>query len=87
MTGSLPACEIICAAPGYFGIDLSLGKTFHVTERQSLRFQGDTYNVTDAVRFDVGTVGNYLFYSATLGEFTQTLTKTRVMQFGLRYSF
>ena len=41
----------------------------------------------NAVRFDVGTHSNYLFYSATLREFTQTLTKPRVMQFGLRYSF
>jgi hypothetical protein len=39
------------------------------------------------VRFDVGTISNYLFYSATLGEFTQTLSKPRVMQFGLRYTF
>jgi len=73
--------------PGYFGIDLSLGKTFSITEGQTLRFQWDTYNVTNAVRFDVGTISNYLFYSSTLGEFTQTITKPRVMQFGLRYSF
>jgi len=73
--------------PGYFGIDLSLAKTFQITERQALRFQWDTYNVTNSVRFDVGTISNYLFYSSTLGEFTQTMTKPRVMQFGLRYSF
>jgi len=73
--------------PGYFGIDVSLGKTFNITERQALRLQWDTYNVTNSVRFDVGTISNYLFYSSTLGEFTQTLTKPRVMQFGLRYSF
>ncbi len=73
--------------PGYFGIDVSLGKTFQISEGQALRFQWDTYNVTNAVRFDVGTINNYLFYSSTLGEFTQTLTKPRVMQFGLRYSF
>jgi hypothetical protein len=73
--------------PGYLGIDVSLGKTFRISERQALRFQWDTYNVTNFVRFDVGTISNYLFYAATLGEFTQTLTKPRVMQLGLRYSF
>jgi hypothetical protein len=73
--------------PGYFDIDASLSKTFAFTEHQSLRIQWDTYNVTNSVRFDVGTISNYLFYSATLGEFTQTLTKPRVMQFGLRYTF
>jgi len=73
--------------PGYFGIDLSLGKTFAITERQALRFQWDTYNITNSVRFDVGTISNYLLYSATLGEYSQTLTHPRIMQFGLRYSF
>jgi hypothetical protein len=73
--------------PGYFGIDLSLGKTFQFTERQALRFQWDTYNVTNSVRFDVGTISNQLYYSNTLGEYSRTLTKSRVMQFGLRYSF
>ena len=38
--------------------------------------------VTNAVRFDTGTINNYLFYASTLGEFTQMLTKPRVMQFG-----
>ena len=66
---------------------MSLGKTFNITERHTLRFQWDTYNITNAVRFDVGTISNYLFYSATLGEYSQTLTHPRIMQFGLRYSF
>jgi hypothetical protein len=73
--------------PGIFDIDASLSKTFAITERHSLRVQWDTYNVTNSVRFDVGTMSNYLFYSSTLGEFSQTLSKPRVMQFGLRYSF
>ena len=72
---------------GYFGIDVSPGKTFTITERQALRVQWDTYIVTNSVRFDVGTLSNYLFYSATFGEFTQTLSHPRIMQFGLRYSF
>ena len=29
----------------------------------------------------------YLLYGTTLGNFSETLTKPRVMQFGLRYSF
>lgn len=73
--------------PGYFGIDTSLAKLWKVTEAQSLRFSWDAFNVTNAVRFDVGTLGNYLLYPQQLGEYSQTLTHPRVMQFGLRYSF
>ncbi|MBV8050891.1 MAG: carboxypeptidase regulatory-like domain-containing protein [Acidobacteriaceae bacterium] len=73
--------------PGYFGLDMSLAKSWKFTEAQALRFSWDVFNVTNAVRFDVGTLNQYLLYGTTLGNFTQTLTKPRVMQFGLRYSF
>lgn len=73
--------------PGYFGVDMSLAKSWKLTESQGLRFSWDVFNVTNAVRFDDGTLNQYLLYGTTLGNFTQTLTKPRVMQFGLRYSF
>lgn len=73
--------------PGYFGMDMSLAKMWKVTESQAVRFSWDVFNVTNAVRFDVGTLSNYLLYQPSLGKFTQTLTKPRVMQFALRYSF
>ncbi|HVO61612.1 MAG TPA: TonB-dependent receptor [Terriglobales bacterium] len=73
--------------PGYFGADLSLGKGWSFTESQALRFSWDVFNVTNSVRFDVGTINSYLLYGTTLGNFSETLTKPRVMQFALRYSF
>ena len=73
--------------PGYFGVDMSLAKLWTFAESQSLRFSWDVFNVTNAVRFDVGSLSQYLLYQPSLGDFTQTLTKPRVMQFGLRYSF
>jgi hypothetical protein len=73
--------------PGYFGVDMSLAKAWKLTESQGLRFSWDVFNVTNAVRFDVGTLNQFLLYGTTLGDFTATLTKPRVMQFGLRYSF
>jgi len=73
--------------PGYFGVDMSLAKSWKLTETQAFRFTWDVFNVTNAVRFDVATLNQYLLYGTTLGNFTQTLTKPRVMQFGLRYSF
>jgi hypothetical protein len=73
--------------PGYFGVDLSLAKSWKLAESQTLRFTWDVFNATNAVRFDDGTLNQYLLYGTTLGNFTATLTVPRVMQFGLRYSF
>jgi len=73
--------------PGYFGVDMSLAKLWNIRESQALRFSWDVFNLTNAVRFDVGSLSQYLLYQPSLGDFTQTLTHPRVMQFGLRYSF
>ncbi|WP_263357945.1 TonB-dependent receptor [Acidicapsa ligni] len=73
--------------PGYFGIDGSLGKVWKTWRNQQLRFSWDTFNVTNSVRMDVGSLSNYLFYAPSLGYYSQTLSKPRVMQFGLHYAF
>lgn len=71
---------------GYFGIDVSLAKTFQITERQSVRFSWDVFNVTNSVRFDPASLTNAL-NSSSFGQYSNILTKARVMQFALRYSF
>jgi hypothetical protein len=73
--------------PGYFGIDASLGKVWKIVGEQELRFSWDTFNVTNSVRMDDGSLSNYLYYAQSLGYFSQTLSKPRVMQFGLHYAF
>ncbi len=77
--------------PGYFGVDAGLGKTFKLTERQSLAFAWETFNVSNTPRFDVGSlqfIGNNSITSvSSFGKFTKTLTTPRVMQFSLRYNF
>jgi hypothetical protein len=82
---------------GYFGIDLGLGKVFKITESSALRFSWETFNVTNAVRFDAAALepvagsnaeGNLSLTNSTgFGYYTSTLTNPRVMQFALRYSF
>ncbi len=74
---------------GYFGIDAGLNKNFRITERQSLRFSANAYNLTNSVRFDAATViANSSFTNpTTVGLYSGTLTKPRVMEFALRYSF
>jgi hypothetical protein len=73
--------------PGYFGVDASLGKVWKIANAQEVRFSWDTFNVSNSVRMDDGSLSNYLYYAQSLGYFSQTLTKSRVMQFGLHYAF
>jgi hypothetical protein len=73
---------------GYFGIDASLSKNWVLAEGKKLVFDWAVFNVTNAVRFDVSP--NSLQTVSTNGQFGvygATLTKPRVMQFGLRYQF
>ncbi|MGA8191548.1 MAG: hypothetical protein WB776_26795, partial [Candidatus Sulfotelmatobacter sp.] len=77
--------------PGYFGIDSALSKSWKVAESQSLKFTWDVYNVTNSVRFDVAplpqTTGQLDQPASSFGLYSSTLTKPRVMEFALRYTF
>ena len=72
---------------GFFGLDMGVNKTFHITERQTLRFSASAFNLTNSVRFDPATISANLQNSATFGQYSQTLTNPRVMEFALRYQF
>ena len=81
--------------PGFFGVDLGLSKRWLMpwSEKQSLQFRWEVFNITNSVRFDVQSAsaseggslenGN----SANFGNFSGTLTNPRIMQFALRYEF
>ena len=77
--------------PGYFGIDTGLSKQWPITESQNLKFSWEIFNVTNSVRFDVAalpqTTGQLDQPQGVFGNYSNTLTKPRVMQFALRYSF
>lgn len=74
---------------GFFGIDAGANKTFRFTERQSLRFSAYAFNLTNSVRFDAATItyNSGLTNPNTVGLYSATLTKPRVMEFALRYAF
>jgi len=42
--------------PGYFDIDAGLRKSWGLTEHVKLAFSFDVFNVTNSVRFDVGSI-------------------------------
>jgi len=78
--------------PGTFNIDASVSKGWNFTERQSLRFSAEAFNLTNTPRFDVGTMqlnlaGNSITNASSFGNFNSTLSNPRVLEFALRYSF
>jgi hypothetical protein len=73
--------------PGYFTVDTAVRKTWNLTERQSLSFSAEAFNVTNSVRFDVFSALPEIDISGSFGNYTHTLNGPRVMEFALRYSF
>jgi hypothetical protein len=76
--------------PGYFGIDSSLSKSWKIQESKELTFRWEVFNVSNSVRFDVGTMSfnnASISTASTFGRYTQTLTRPRIMQFALRFAF
>jgi hypothetical protein len=74
---------------GFFNIDMGLAKRWQMpwSEKQSLQFRWEVFNVTNSVRFDVQSIAPELDISSTFGNYTGMLTNPRVMQFALRYEF
>lgn len=74
---------------GFFNIDAGLAKRWHMpwSEKQSLQFRWEVFNVTNTTKFDVQSIAPELDISSTFGNYTGLLTNPRVMQFALRYEF
>jgi hypothetical protein len=70
--------------------DFSLIKNFNITERQSLRFTTDFFNIWNHANFgnptvtDVETIGTA---NSPFGKITSTVGTPRLIQFSLRYAF
>jgi hypothetical protein len=75
--------------PGYFGVDLGLGKTWDFKESQNVEFRWEVFNALNDVRFDAAgsAINESLSDSGSFGKYQQTLTTARRMQFALRYTF
>ena len=77
----------VLRGPGYFDIDASLRKTFSLSERVRLGFAWEVYNVTNSVRFDAANAFPEIDVASSFGNYSNTLTKNRRMEFSLRLSF
>ena len=79
---------------GFFGIDVGLGKRFIMPwkDSHSIQFRAEAFNVSNTAKFDpnnvtVANVSLTLGSPSTWGNYAETLTKPRVLQFSLRYEF
>ncbi|MGB2593091.1 MAG: TonB-dependent receptor [Candidatus Acidiferrum sp.] len=74
---------------GYKGLDLGLSKRWIMpwSEKQSLQFRWEVFNVTNTPVFNVQTASLALYNSTTFGNYTSLLNNPRVMQFALRFEF
>jgi len=70
--------------PGWWNFDLSLIKDTHITERSTLQFRAEFFNLPNHPTFGTpsSTLGN-----PTFGTSTYTATAERQIQFGLRLMF
>jgi hypothetical protein len=83
----------IIRGDGFFTIDMGLAKrwTMPWSERQTLQFRWEVFNLTNSVRYDVqagllnGSLG--LGSGGSFGNYGGLLTNPRIMQFALRYEF
>jgi Carboxypeptidase regulatory-like domain len=66
--------------------DFSLIKDFHITERQSLRFTTDFFNIWNHANFANPAI-NDVENPAAFGQIISTVGTPRLIQFSLRYSF
>jgi hypothetical protein len=74
---------------GFFGVDMGVAKRWRMpfSEKQSLQFRWEVFNITNSARFNVQSNPPELDISTTFGNYTGLITNPRVMQFALRYEF
>ena len=73
----------LLTGPGYSDIDLSISKSFKVTEGQSLQFRAESFNLANRVNFSNP---NATISSKSAGTITAA-NDPRILQFALKYLF
>jgi hypothetical protein len=72
-------------APGFFNLDLSVGKTFRITERQRMEFRTELFNALNYVSW--GAPARDITNPNTFGLIGAQVGAPRNIQFGLKYFF
>ena len=72
------------SGPWNFNLDMGLVKRFSITERQTLEFRGEAFNIPNKAGF---VIGDQDINSTNFGRITGVNIGSRFMQFGLYYRF
>jgi hypothetical protein len=74
---------------GFFDLDVNLSKSWTMphAEHQTLQFRWSVFNVTNTPRFDIYSMQDEVQTANTFGNYTQTLSSPREMEFALIYQF
>jgi hypothetical protein len=72
------------SGPWMFNLDMGLEKKFNITETASVLFRGEAFNIFNHPTF---WSGDHNINSPAFGLIGSTLTRPRIMQFGLRFNF
>ncbi len=86
-TGNLGRNSFV--GPGNWTADMTLSKIFKLTERVSMKFDANGFNVFNRANFILATAGggaHNKFTSANFGQAAGTLNP-RELQFGVKFSF
>jgi hypothetical protein len=73
----------ILRGPGLANVDLNASKNFRITEKQSLQFRAEFFNLLNHANFGVPGVS----LEAGFGQISQTSTEARIIQFAIKYRF
>lgn len=72
---------------GFTSTDLNLSKRFSITEGQSFELRWSVFNAFNNVKFDIYSMQDEWDVPTTFGNYTQTLTQPRRMEFAGIYRF
>jgi hypothetical protein len=72
---------------GFMSTDLNLSKRWRITEGQSFELRWSVFNAFNNVKFDVFTMQDEWNTQTSFGDYTQTLTQPRRMEFAGIYRF
>ncbi|MBV9768076.1 MAG: hypothetical protein JOZ32_00775, partial [Bryobacterales bacterium] len=82
----------IILGPGQFNFDVSLIKAFHLTERQSVQFRAEFFNIANHPQFlppgnGAADPGQLQVSAPTFGQINTSSVNPRIIQFALKYFF
>jgi hypothetical protein len=91
--GTAPAYLDSVRTKGARDLDLSIYKTFNLTETKALRFDVSSYNLTNTPQFGYPNVytttqlSSGTAYTSSFGQIVNTINTPRQFQFGARFTF